>query len=259
MKRPSRSYSPVSPNSLGVMDTWSTNSFLSATSRSRSKPSEATFLVRSGIDSSNEMNTPGSPYWVAPRTRNSSPNSVFPAPAPPLTRVGRPCGNPPPVISSKPWIPVAAFGSVLEDGWLAFFFCPIYFILASGDLWRVGSGVAIFPPRRSPLIKRGPLSPFTIHCFSSTLRRLRLWVGFEGFRDMSQSTETLGNVLNTVLLRSWGLGSICCDQSAVTMRLVARLASIKLTFLPRTSTTSRTTDSEYPCWAEFFFHGVDIA
>src|SRR5450759_5107516 len=36
MKRPSRSYSPVSPNSLRVMDTWSTNSFFSATSRSRS-------------------------------------------------------------------------------------------------------------------------------------------------------------------------------------------------------------------------------
>jgi hypothetical protein len=38
-----------------------------------------------------------------------------------------------------------------------------------------------------------------------------------------------------------------------------RLASIKLTLLPRTSTTSRTTDSEYLCWAEFFFHGVDTA
>jgi hypothetical protein len=204
MKRPSRSYSPVSPNSLGVMDTWSTNSFLSATSRSRSKPSEATFLVRSGIDSSNEMNTPGSLYWVAPRTRNSSPNSVFPAPAPPLMRVGRPCGNPPPVISSKPRIPVAAFGSILEDGWLAFFCCPIYFILAPGDLRRVGSGGAPSPilAGRS-LPKRGPLGPFTIHCFSSTLRRLRLWVGFEGFRDMSPSTETLGRTCVAKRCRSW--------------------------------------------------------
>src|ERR1022692_1207933 len=145
MKRPSRSYSPVSPNSLRVMDTWSTNSFFSAPSRSRSNPSEATFLVRSGIDSSNDMNTPGSPNWVAPRTRNSSPNSVFPEPAPPLTRVGRPRGNPPPVISSKPWMPVDAFGSVLEDGWLAFFFCAVCFILARGYLRRVA--VAAPSPR----------------------------------------------------------------------------------------------------------------
>jgi len=107
--------------------------------------------------------------------------------------------------------------------------------------------------------QRGPLAPFTIHCFSSTLRRLRLWVGFERCRDMSQSTETLGNVLDTVLLRIVGLGSICCDQSAVSMRLAARLASINLTLLPRTSTTSRTTDSEYLFWAELFLHGVDIA
>jgi hypothetical protein len=55
---------------------------------------------------------------------------VFPAPAPPLTSVGRPLGNPPPVISSKPWIPVSAFGSVLEDGRLAFFCCVIWFVLA---------------------------------------------------------------------------------------------------------------------------------
>src|ERR1019366_9588372 len=121
---------------------------------------------RSGIDSSNDMNTPDSLYCVAPRTRNSSPNSVFPAPAPPLIRVGRPRGNPPPVIWSNPWIPVAAFGSVLEDGWLAFFSCPICFILDRGDLRRVGRGGAIAPPRG--------------------LRRLRLWVGFEGFRDLRQ-------------------------------------------------------------------------
>jgi hypothetical protein len=47
------------------------------------------------------------------------------------------------------------------------------------------------------------------------------------------------------LLRSWGLGSIFCDQSPVPMRLAARLASIELTLLTRTSTASRTTDSEY--------------
>jgi hypothetical protein len=66
---------------------------------------------------------------------------------------------------------------------------------------------------------------------------------------MSQSTETHGKPLNTVLLTTVGLGSIRCDQSPVAMRLAARLASIKLTLLIRTSTTSRTTDSEYLLWA----------
>src|ERR1700674_2346650 len=101
------------------------------------------------------MKTLCSLYCVAPRTRNSSPNSVFPAPAPPLIRVGRPRGNPPPVISSKPWIPVAAFGSVLEDGWLAFFSSRICFIFAPCDLRQFGSGGAIAPPRGSHLPKGG--------------------------------------------------------------------------------------------------------
>jgi hypothetical protein len=38
------------------------------------------------------------------------------------------------------------------------------------------------------------------------------------------------------------------------MRLGAGLASTKLTLLPRSSSTSWTTDSEYLLWAEFFFH-----
>ena len=46
-----------------------------------------------------------------------------------------------------------------------------------------------------------------------------------------------------VLVR--GLGSIGCDQSAVTMRLFAEQASRKLTLLPRSSTTGRTPDREY--------------
>src|SRR6266851_8515829 len=50
------------------------------------------------------------------------------------------------------------------------------------------------------------------------------------------------------------LGSICCDQSADTMRLGARLASTKLTLLPRSSTTSRTRDGEYLFGADRF-HG----
>ena len=38
------------------------------------------------------------------------------------------------------------------------------------------------------------------------------------------------------------------------MRRRARLASSKLTLLPRSSTTSRTTHSEHLFWPEFFFH-----
>ena len=126
MKRPSRSYSPVSAISLREMCTWSRNSFLSATSRSRSNPSDAALMVRSGIVSSNDMNTPGSSYCVAPRTRNSSPNMVFPEPAPPLTSVGRPLGSPPPVISSRPWMPVSAFCSALEgDGLASLLLCHV--------------------------------------------------------------------------------------------------------------------------------------
>src|SRR5580704_11490843 len=56
------------------------------------------------------MNTPGSPNCTAPRTRNSAANNVLPHPAPPHTSVGRPRGNPPPVISSRPWMPVGHLG-----------------------------------------------------------------------------------------------------------------------------------------------------
>jgi hypothetical protein len=56
-----------------------------------------------------------------------------------------------------------------------------------------------------------------------------------------------------------GVGSICCDQSAVTMRLGAGLASAKNALLPRSSTASRTTDCEYLFLADFFFMLADDA
>src|ERR1051326_4464008 len=46
---------------------------------------------------------------VAPRNRNSMAKSVLPAPALPQMSVGRPAGRPPPVISSKPGMPVSSF------------------------------------------------------------------------------------------------------------------------------------------------------
>src|SRR5690242_11159550 len=46
--------------------------------------------------------------------------SVLPQPAPPHTRVGRPRGSPPWVISSSPGIPVGAFANARLAGWLPF-------------------------------------------------------------------------------------------------------------------------------------------
>jgi hypothetical protein len=39
-------------------------------------------------------------------------NSVLPQPVPPHISVGRPRGRPPPVIASRPWMPVGHFASV---------------------------------------------------------------------------------------------------------------------------------------------------
>src|SRR5260221_3728583 len=60
--------------------------------------------------SSRPTTTPASPNCAAPRTRNSAASSVLPQPAPPQTSVGRPRGRPPPVISSRPWMPVGHCG-----------------------------------------------------------------------------------------------------------------------------------------------------
>ena len=88
--------------------------FLWAMSAARSKPSEATSAVRSSTLSSKVMNTPRSPNSVAPRTKNSVARRVFPDPAAPQTKVGRPLGSPPPVISSSPVMPVAAFAKAAK-------------------------------------------------------------------------------------------------------------------------------------------------
>jgi|SRR5579863_4846167 len=50
---------------------------------------------------------------------------------------------------------------------------------------------------------------------------------------------------------------IRCYQSAVAMRLGTWLASTKLTLLPGSSTTSRTTDGDGVFLAEFFCHGAN--
>ena len=73
------------------------------------------------------MKTPGSPYSVAPRTRNSIASNVLPQPAPPQTSVGRPVGNPPPVISSSPRMPVGDFRKVFGADNVFVFFIVVPF------------------------------------------------------------------------------------------------------------------------------------
>ena len=46
---------------------------------------------------------------------------VLPQPVPPQTRVGRPWGSPPPVISSSPLIPVGHFNNCLLSSLCSFF------------------------------------------------------------------------------------------------------------------------------------------
>ena len=90
-------------------------------------PSEATFVASSSAVSSKAMKTPGSLYSVAPCARNAMPSMVLPQPAAPHTKVGRPLGRPPPVISSRPEMPVGTFSSPLSD---VLVFAPRIFIKA---------------------------------------------------------------------------------------------------------------------------------
>jgi hypothetical protein len=47
---------------------------------------------------------------------------------------------------------------------------------------------------------------------------------------------------------------VCCEQSAVAMRVVARLASVQLAFLSWLNTTGWTRDRGNLLWGEFFSH-----
>src|SRR5829696_5929757 len=113
IKRPSRSYSPVSSISVRSICTWSIFTKRSFCNFSRSNPKEATFKDSSSGFSSKAINTPESPNSIAPRIINSIESKVLPQPAAPQTREGLPLGSPPPVISSKPAIPVGVLGNSL--------------------------------------------------------------------------------------------------------------------------------------------------
>ena len=115
-----------------------------------SNPREARFAVRSSTDSSNDMNTPGSLYRRAPLIKNSIPRIVLPLPGPPQTSVGRPRGSPPPVISSRPWIPVGDLGTKLgRAGCCA--------VLGLMDACRSGSSGFLSTPRT---LERGVTRPY---------------------------------------------------------------------------------------------------
>src|SRR5581483_5492645 len=78
---------------------------------STSKPSDLTFWASSSAVSSNVMMTPGSRNFRMPLRMTLIPSNVLPDPAPPHTRVGRPVGRPPPVMSSNPGTPVGVLAS----------------------------------------------------------------------------------------------------------------------------------------------------
>src|ERR1700722_9581923 len=73
----------------------------------QSKPSA--FAMMRWEVSSKATKMPGSAKTRAPFARNCRPKMVFPEPGPPCTKAVRARGRPPPVISSKPAIPVGAF------------------------------------------------------------------------------------------------------------------------------------------------------
>ena len=66
--------------------------------------------------SSKATKMPGSLHSRAPCTRNCSASTVLPEPGPPTSSVVRPRGKPPPVISSKPAMPVGALVGAFTRG-----------------------------------------------------------------------------------------------------------------------------------------------
>jgi hypothetical protein len=87
-----------------------------------------------------------------------------------------------------------------------------------------------------------PLGPY-LPCISGTILRPAANGVYGPFGRPKKRPETKPS-------RLW----ICCDPSAVAMRFVAWLASVKLAFLSWLGTTGWTRDSENLFWAEFCFH-----
>jgi hypothetical protein len=75
-------------------------------------------------------------------------------------------------------------------------------------------------------------------------------VDFSGLsaRNAARSLRLRADVISRIEL-------VCCEQSAVAMRVVARLASVKLAFLSWLDTTGWTRDRGNLLWGKFFAHG----
>src|ERR1035437_8968529 len=87
---------------------------------------------------------PGSLQSFAPCARNCSASMVLPEPGPPTSSVVRPRGKPPPVISSKPAMPVGALVGTFTRGDRTDFILPpvviiINFLLRGSAGRRLGS------------------------------------------------------------------------------------------------------------------------
>jgi hypothetical protein len=68
-------------------------------------------LLRSSAVSSTATKTPGSLSFSVPWTPKAIARKILPQPALPQPSVGRPFGNPLPLMSSSPQMPVGDFGS----------------------------------------------------------------------------------------------------------------------------------------------------
>ena len=70
---------------------------------------------------------------------------------------------------------------------------------------------------------------------------------------MQNRSQTHHTILLPLPLTTKFLALICCDQSAVAMRLGARLPSAKLTLSPGLAPQVGATNRVYLFWTEFFF------
>src|SRR6185312_2804087 len=93
-------------------------------SSARFQPKLSAFAMSRFEASSKATKIPGSLHSCAPCTRNWSERMVLPEPGPPTSSVVRPRGRPPPVISSRPVIPVGALVVLRGTGSSEFMVCP---------------------------------------------------------------------------------------------------------------------------------------
>src|ERR1700682_1213203 len=90
---------------------------------------------------------------------------------------------------------------------------------------------------------------------ATSMQRLEHLLQFRAWRFRLLYSHLIGVAYGAV---EHNIRSICCHQSAVTMRFRAGLTSSKLALFSRSGTTRRTRDSEYLFCGEFFFHCLQL-